>query len=48
MKCYICGKETEKVYRPDIDLTGVPVCDLKDNICALELYEEIKERAKKL
>ena len=40
-KCYICWKETDKVYRPDIDMTGIPICDTKDDVCALELYKEL-------
>ena len=27
MKCIKCGKEATKVYKPDLDVTGIGMCD---------------------
>jgi hypothetical protein len=35
--CIKCGKPATKVYKPDLDLTGIGMCDLHENEITLDL-----------
>lgn len=41
VKCHYCGKETDKVYKPDIDVQWIPICD--DIKCMATLYIKLAE-----
>ena len=37
MKCIKCGKPSDKVYRPDLDLTGIGMCNEHEQEVTLDI-----------